>query len=145
MESNIIKPEIKDSLEIAKLIKDGWNSAYKGIISDEYLNNMDVEKIADKWKQRIENDIDNIYVYKENNQILGVIKYGKEENSYYNENMGEIYILYVKPENKRNGIGTQLLEFVKSKLIKEGYNKMIVWCLKGNVQGANFYKKMRRM
>ena len=37
---NIIKPKIKDSLEIAKLIKGGWNSAYKGLIPEDFLLNM---------------------------------------------------------------------------------------------------------
>ena len=38
--NNIVKPEVSDSLEIANLIKNGWNSAYKGIISDEDLKNI---------------------------------------------------------------------------------------------------------
>jgi len=62
MVSNIIEAEISDSLEIAKLIKDGWNSAYKGIILDEYLENMDVEKISKSWKEGIEKNKNNIFV-----------------------------------------------------------------------------------
>lgn len=137
--NNIIKPEISNSLEIAKLIKDGWNAAYKGIISDDYLNNMDVEKISESWKKNIEAN-KNIYIYKENDEILGVIRFGKSEYSYI-KSIGEIFVLYVKPELKRKGIGTQLFDFAKNKLIKDGYEKMIIWCLKGNKQGINFYKK----
>jgi len=140
MVSNILKAEILDSLEIAKLIKDAWNSAYKGIISDEYLENMDVEKISKSWKEGIEKNKNNIFVYKENNQILGIIRFGKSKD-YISENIGEIFVLYVKVQEKRKGIGTKLLEFAKNKFIKNGYDKMIIWCLKGNKQGASFYKK----
>ena len=136
---NIIKPEIKDSLEIAKLIKAGWNSAYKGIISDEDLYNMDVEKMAEKWKNNIESN-SNIYIYKENDTILGVIRFGKAED-VFTKKIGEIFCLYVKPEEKRKGIGTKLFNIAKNKLIEDGYDKMIIWCLKGNKQGENFYKK----
>lgn len=140
MIDNIIKPNLEDSLEITELIKEAWNTAYSGIISNDYLKNMDVEKISKSWKEGIEKNKNNIFVYKENNKILGVIRFGKAEG-FNTKNVGEIFVLYVKPEEKRKGIGTQLLDFAKDKLIKSGYNKMIIWCLKGNNQGTNFYKK----
>lgn len=140
MENNIMKSEVKDSNEIARLIKSGWNSAYRGIISDEYLTNMNVEKISKSWTEGIEKNKNNIFVYKENNQILGIIRFGKAENLNL-KNVGEVFVLYVKVQEKRKGIGTKLLEFAKNKFIEDGYDKMIIWCLKGNKQGANFYKK----
>lgn len=139
MINNIVRPEVESSLEIAKIIKDGWNAAYKGIIPDDYLKNMNVEKISENWKKNIERN-KNIYIYKENDEILGVIRFGKSEYPYIKP-IGEIFVLYVKPELKRNGIGTKLFEFAKDELIKAGYEKMMIWCLKGNKQGANFYKK----
>lgn len=140
MESNIVKPDASESLEIAKLIKDGWNSAYKGIISDEYLANMNIEVISESWRQAIDANRSNIYVYKENNQILGVIRFGKAEKFDSND-MGEVFVLYVKPEEKRKGIGSQLLRYAQNQLVENKYKKMIIWCLKGNIQGSNFYKK----
>ena len=137
--NNILKPEVKDSLEIASLIKDGWNSAYKGIISDEDLKNINVEKMSERWANIIEKE-ENIYIYKEENKVLGVIRFGKCEEINY-QNIGEIFCLYVRPEEKRKGIGSKLFEFAKNKLIEDGYEKMLIWCLKGNMQGANFYKK----
>ena len=136
MEQKIFKAKIEDAIEIANIIKKGWNSAYRGIISDEYLKNMNVEKISANWEKAIKNN-ENTYVYKINNELLGVIKFGKAES----ENIGEIYVLYVKVEEKRKGIGTALLAFAKEKLKEEGYNKIVIWCLKGNEQGVKFYKK----
>ena len=51
--TNIIKAELSDSTEIAQLIKDGWNAAYKGIISDEFLKNMDIQELSENWKNKI--------------------------------------------------------------------------------------------
>lgn len=138
VESNIVKPVVTDSLEIAKLIKDGWNSAYRGIISDTYLENMNIEKISKSWAEGIVKNKNNIFVYKVNNQILGIIRLGKAESL---KNIGEVFVLYVKKKEKRKGIGSKLLKFAKNKFIEDGYGKMIIWCLKGNNQGANFYKK----
>ena len=137
--NNICKAEVSNCLEIAKLIKDGWDAAYKGIIPEEYLKNRELDKMSKGWKEKIETTQE-VYVYKENNQILGVIMFGKARD-FECEDTGEVFVLYVKVEEKRRGIGSKLIEFAKNKLIEAGYRKMIIWCLKGNIQGENFYKK----
>ena len=97
--NNILKPQVKDALEIAKLIKDGWNSAYKGIISDEDLKNINAEKMSERWANIIEKE-ENIYIYKEENKVLGVIRFGKCEEINH-QNIGEIFCLYVRAEKKK--------------------------------------------
>ena len=86
---NIEKPKIEDSLEIAKLVISAWQETYKGLIDENYLKNLDENVSKNRWKQEIEED-KKILVYKENNQVLGVIKYGKEEKVGKD---GEIYVL----------------------------------------------------
>ena len=139
IEDNIKKAKIDDSTEIAKLIKSSWNFAYKGLISDDFLNNMDIKKLTQAWEKNIIQNSD-IYVYKEENEILGIIKYGEAEEK---PDFGEILVFYVKPEEKRKGLGTKLWNFAKQELIKQGYKNILVWCLKGNKQGTNFYEKMK--
>jgi len=137
---NIFKADMEDSGNIASLIKAGWNTAYKGLILNKYLDNMDVERMTENWKESIKRGQD-IYVYKERDEILGVIRFGKAEDASL-KNVGEVLVLYIKPEEKRKGIGTKLFTFAKNELIKQGYKEMVIWCLKGNMQGINFYKKM---
>ena len=134
---NVEKPKIEDSLEIAKLVISAWQATYKGLIDENYLKNMDENAATDRWEKEIKENKE-ILIYRENNQILGVIKYGEEENIGKD---GEIYVLYVKPDKKRNGIGTKLLNSAKQELLKDGYKNMVVWCLDGNKIGENFYLK----
>ena len=138
---NIFKANLENSNEIARLVKNGWNAAYKGLIADEYLENMNEDKMAINWKESIKKEESMIYVYKDDNEILGVIRFGKAEDTSL-KNVGEVLVLYIKPEEKRKGIGTKLFTFAKNELIKQGYKEMVIWCLKGNMQGINFYKKM---
>ena len=134
---NIEKPKKEDSEEIAKLVIDSWKTAYKGLINQKYLDNLNIEDSKNKWKKQIEENND-ILIYRENNKILGVIKYGESEGD---KEDGEVYILYVKPEEKGNGIGTKLFNTAKQELLKNDYKKMIVWCLDGNKIGEDFYLK----
>ena len=134
---NIEKPKKDDSQEIAKLVIDSWKTTYKGLIDDNYLNNLNIENVKNRWEEEIEKN-SNVLIYRENGEILGVIKYGKAELEKEN---GEIYVLYVKPEEKRKGIGTKLVNTAKQELLKSNYKNIIVWCLDGNLIGENFYLK----
>lgn len=134
---NIEKPKIEDSEEMAKLVISAWQDAYKGLIDADYLNSLDVDGSKERWKKEIEEN-NNVLIYRENRKILGVIKYDEAESE---KDKGEIYVLYVKPDEKRKGIGTKLLNTAKQELLKSNYKNMIVWCLDGNTIGENFYLK----
>ena len=137
VDDRIKKPQIEDSNDIAKLITDAWKITYEGLIDENYLMNLSEKDATDRWKKEIEAN-NKILIFKEDNNVLGVIKYGQEEK--YGGN-GEIYALYVKPTEKRKGIGTKLLNTAEQELLKDGYKNMIVWCLDGNKIGENFYSK----
>ena len=97
---NIVKPEIENSKEIANLVISAWRETYKGLIDENYLKNLNVEIAEERWKKEIE-ESNKILIYKENKKILGVIKYGESESEL---EKGEVYVLYVRPEEKRKGI-----------------------------------------
>lgn len=131
-----------DAKNIAKIIVSGWQTTYRGIVSNEFLDNMSVEKMTESWIKNIktQDENNNICVYEDENNILGVIRFGKADN-LQSEN-GEIHILYVKPEFKKQGIGTKLVKYAKEKLIKQKYKKMEIWCARENKSSIEFYKKM---
>lgn len=132
-----------DSYNIAKLIIAGWQTAYKGLIDDNFLNNMSVDIMTKNWEINIENqsEANNIYVYEENNKILGIIRFGKPDDSSSNYN-AEIHVLYVEPSLKRNGIGSKLFAFAKSYFVNKNTTDMIIWCLQTNLPSIKFYEKM---
>lgn len=139
----IRQANLSDAKNIATLIISGWQTAYKGLINQNFLNSMSISKMDEGWSKNItsQNKDNHIFVYENNNKILGVIRFGKpdDENSSYN---AEIHVLYVEPSLKRHGIGTKLFNFAKDYFIKNNTINMIIWCLKGNIPSINFYKKM---
>ena len=139
----IRKALTSDSYNIAKLLVSGWQTAYKGLIDDKFLNNMAVDIMAQNWEENIstQNTTNNIYVYEENNKILGIIRFGKPDDASSNYN-AEIHVLYIEPSLKRNGIGTKLFEFATNHFIKNKTTNMIIWCLKGNTPSIKFYEKL---
>ena len=51
MSIKIRKAEIADAEKIAKIKIEGWQTAYRGIIDDEFLDNMDRKKEIEKRRQ----------------------------------------------------------------------------------------------
>jgi len=140
----LIRKAIKeDSYNIANLIVASWQTAYKGLIDDNYLNNLSVSDRMTGWENNIlnQNENNHIYVYEEDSKILGVIRFGKPDDESANYN-SEIHVLYVEPSFKRKGIGTKLFDFARTYFINNNTTDMIIWCLRNNIPSIKFYEKM---
>ena len=134
---------IDDAEKVAKIKIEGWQTAYRGIIDDNFLDNMDINEEIEKRKNNIENGVD-VIVAELNNEIVGFCLYRnyiKDPESYPNANC-ELSSLYVKSSLKRKGIGTKLMQHVIHKLQNQGKTQMILGCLKANYPSRAFYEKM---
>lgn len=141
----MIRQAIKeDAPNISKLIISSWQTAYKGLIDDNYLNSISATIMSEKWEINIlsQNKDNHIYVYEENNKILGVIRFGKPDDESDTLHNAEIHVLYIEPSLKRRGIGTKLFNFAKEYFLKNNTTNMIIWCLKENSPSIKFYEKM---
>ena len=134
---------INDAEKVAKIKIEGWQTAYRGIIDDDFLDNMNINEEIEKRKNNIENGAD-IIVAELDNKIVGFCLYRnyiKDPESYPNANC-ELSSLYVRSSLKRRGIGTKLMQHVIQKLQNQGKTKMILGCLKENYPSRAFYEKM---
>ena len=135
-----------DARAISKIRINGWKNAYRGIVSDEYLDSIDDEKDYKRVYSRIlgkdkdYNPITIVFVDDITNEVLGFSSFG--EVITLNDNMYdcELYAIYVKPENKGQGIGKQMLVYINDYLKSIGKKEMILFCLKDNLLSRNFYE-----
>ncbi len=145
MENLIIRNVKKEDIpKIVDIQINGWKTAYRGIIDDEYLENLDSEYDL-KVKKMQKNYMNNGFVVVElNNQVVAFCRY-----IYDNSNSPEIIdadcelsVLYVESNLKNKGIGTALFKYVINEFKKQNKTCMVIWCLKDNVIGNRFYTKM---
>jgi ribosomal protein S18 acetylase RimI-like enzyme len=129
-----------DENGIAKVHVKSWQSTYKGIMKDDILNNLSVERREKSWKEEIDaNKI--IYVALNNEgQIIGFISGGRSRSTEYSYD-GELYAIYILAEYLRQGIGKKLISQLANELIAIGYQSMIVWVLRDN-PAINAYKEL---
>ena len=130
----------EDAENIAKLHAKSWQSAYKGILSDEYLANNVLKNRLETWQKRFENPKENQYIIlvEENDILLGfVCIFGNQDTEYGSL----IDNLHVKPDLKGKGIGKKLL-IKASDLILENYKTRIMhlWVFEANTSAIGFYE-----
>ena len=139
-EIRVRKATIKDIESIVKIKLNSWRETYKGIVNDEYLNNMDYQENYNKFKKEIENPNSKKqnYVITKNNKVIGYCKFAILKNDIYDS---QIYAIYIDNKFKNKGYGTILLNYVKEYLKTQKCKNMILWCIYRNYPSRFFYKK----
>ncbi len=116
-----------------------WNT-YKNLYSKEYIEKV-IEKFytVERIKKEIEEtnkDWNGYFVAVLDNQIVGAIGGG-----VYDENIAEVYVLYLDPEKRNLGIGTKLLQYLTDvQKNKYGATEQWVSVAKDNMLGIPFYE-----
>ena len=111
-----------------------WQEAYKGIVHQEYLDKLTLDKCIE-IAYKISN---NTLIAKLGDNIIGFSTYGKCRD-LESSHIGEVMAIYVLSEYYSRGVGFQLMSESLKKL--NDYNKIIVWVLKDNERAIHFYEK----
>jgi len=126
----------EDAYDLAVCGLSCWQSAYKGIIPDEYLDNMWAKK-----EQRVEGirkwltdpgDVIPHCVMLENKMIGFLDIHITDAN---------IWAIYLTEEFWGKGYGKQILDFAINKLKSLGHKKIYLWVLEENNRARRFYEK----
>ena len=147
MEYSIKEIEKDDLYDFIYVNLYSWNETYRGIMSDEYLDNMlkkldhDVERETNMF-DKIKREFPQykrfiLYVKDEPVGIIGISNSRIEEYP----DAGELCCLYLLNKAKNNGYGRIMFEKAKEELKKLGFKDMINGCLKDNPT-TEFYKHM---
>jgi ribosomal protein S18 acetylase RimI-like enzyme len=139
MSMQIRPAHIADVRQIAEVSISSWRSAYAGIMPDAVLDRLSVAEIERSWAERF--DIAGLWAFvaEERGQIRGWIKCGKCRDADA-DTAGEVYGLYIDPACVRRGIGRLLWQAAGRMLAEHGYGCVVVWVLKANYAGRQFYE-----
>ena len=111
-----------------------WQEAYRGIVSDRYLDTMTVEATTARARQFPENTL----IAKDKEKVVGFVVYGPSRDKDLMD-AGEVIAIYVLSEYYDRKIGYRLMNEAISRL-KE-YNTIFVWVLEKNERAIRFYQR----
>ena len=143
MEINIRKAIPEDAYNFTVCHISCWQSAYKNIVPQEYLENMlmEKEKRVDKYKNTLANPGNCEYycvIYAE--RMIGFIIINIRHNED-KSSIGEIWAIYLIEEFCGKNYGKILLDFAINELKHMEQNKIILWVFEENHRARHFYEK----
>src|SRR5688572_18910952 len=132
---------LTDARAIATVHVASERAAYQGILPDNVLASLSVEKQDVSWRERIANRPSTTLVADEAGSIWGWVNFGRSRDSDSTPSTGEIRAMYVSPERWRCGVGTALWQHSRSFLERAGYLEVTLWVLELNDLARQFYEK----
>lgn len=138
----VLRPAVNaDSSAIARVHIAGWQSAYRGIIADEYLDSLSIDQRQAFWRQQMHHEPCLLQVAEEPARgVIGFAYAGAHYGSFH-EYRGEIHAIYVLDQFQRHGLGRQLFAAAAAALLTANFQTMMVWALKQNPY-RKFYERL---
>jgi ribosomal protein S18 acetylase RimI-like enzyme len=131
-----------DVLGIAHLHVESWRSAYRGILSDDYLENHAHRDRLAVWQERLSAMAPNpmfVMVAEAGTQLAGFACVFPDEDAVFGSFLDN---LHVAPQLTGRGIGRQLLSAAAARLLTSGSRAgLYLWVLEQNHRARRFYKK----
>ncbi|RKR29955.1 GNAT family N-acetyltransferase [Arthrobacter oryzae] len=133
-----------DAARLAEVHVAAWRATYRGVMTDEYLDGLDVVRAAAAWRRNIGAPavgIEHLVVLSGTDvagfAILGPASSGSAPTT------GQLHAINVHPDWWAQGLGSVLFEAAEQKLIELGYDRAFLWVEKGNTRAINFYSNRR--
>jgi ribosomal protein S18 acetylase RimI-like enzyme len=133
---------MSDVTAIAHLHAESWRSAYRGILSDDYLENHAQGDRLAVWQERFSATAPNpifVMVAVAGAQLAGFACVFPDEDAVFGSFLDN---LHVAPHLTGRGIGRQLLSEAASRLVKSGSRAgLYLWVIEQNQGARQFYER----
>lgn len=130
-----------DAADIAAVHVRVWQTAYRGIIDDAYLQGLSVADRETGWNRRLADASILTLLAEEDGTTVGFVTGGKSRDADDPPSTAEIYSIYVDELRSRKGIGSALLQQMVKRLRRSGFKEVILWVLGENAPAMAFYAR----
>jgi ribosomal protein S18 acetylase RimI-like enzyme len=154
MERITIRPAaLGDEEGLAYVHVRSWQTAYRDILPDQFLEGLSVPAHVERWRERIANPGEGEFSIvaeaigaDRQRAVIGFAGGGPERDGFADVNGarydGEIYAIYLLAEWRSRGIGHQLMAPAAQALIGHGFRSVVIWVLKENANARHFYEAL---
>lgn len=134
-----------DALGVATVHVRSWQAAYRGLLPDPYLDQLDVERRRVGWTRAIaETDWPRggtLVAAEANANVVGFANVGPARDDDVDPLVvGELAAIYALPAVWGSGVGRRLMVAAVNVLRDAGNAEAILWVLEGNDRAQRFYE-----
>lgn len=130
---------LRDAKAIAEIHVASWQQAYKGILSDEHLDSLSLDKRQAFWREAIDLCEPQVVVVSDGTQIAGFVAFDRSRDKGTPSSTGEIWAIYAHPKYWGRGAGLALWDAARDGLQEEGCTKVTLWVALRNERALRFY------
>jgi len=125
-----------------------WQKAYRGMVSDVYLDNINLDDRIATWRQNLLTEtlangwpapID--YVVEVDGSVGGFANVGLWRDEATNNSAGELWAMYVHPDHWGQGLGYVLMKNVIAHFAAHSLSTGYLWVLDQNAMARRFYER----
>lgn len=133
----------EDAPGIASVHIASWQVAYRGLLPDTLLDTLSLEQRTQEWREILAMPRGSrTLVCLEADRIVGFVGFGPcRDDDLLQEQVGEVYAIYLLPDCWGKGYGAALLTSALEQLQDQGYQVVTLWVLDGNQRAIRFYER----
>ena len=121
-----------------------WRTSYRGLVPDALLDGLADDRWENGWRRAFESRDPTrvVHVAEIGGRIAGFAGGGRARPGAPPGYLGEVYALYVRPAQQRQGIGRVLLKAAATGLVERGLVPIVIWTLFDNPASRAFYEAL---
>jgi ribosomal protein S18 acetylase RimI-like enzyme len=131
----------KDARAIAEIHVRSWQAAYRGQLTDDYLDGLKVEDRLEQHRQALEAPGEHRTWIAEDGGVVGFAVTGPSQDADADDRTGELYAVYVDPGSFGHGVGKALCDRALADLRERGFRTATLWVLETNAGARRFYER----
>jgi GNAT superfamily N-acetyltransferase len=130
---------VQDAMDVARVHVRTWQAAYRGLLPAEYLDGLKPEDRAARYAFENPDTAKPFTIVAEDNGVIAGFATTGPARDVDAQGCGELYALYVDPDQWNRGIGVDLMMSARARLVELGFRQAILWVMEGNVRAERFY------
>ncbi|WP_328767623.1 GNAT family N-acetyltransferase [Streptomyces sp. NBC_00286] len=134
---------LADCEQVAAIRIRGWQHAYKGLLPQPYLDDLDVTTETARRRSHFEQAGKGVVnlVAERHGEVAGWSCHGPYRDAELPTQDAELYAIYVHPKHLSHGVGRALLQESTTRCTTAGHPRLFLWVLKENARARHFYEQ----
>jgi GNAT superfamily N-acetyltransferase len=119
-----------------------WQSAYRGLMPDDYLDGLHAEDHAARWREHLTapSSAEHLLVVVDDHRVVGFACVGPAHDGDASSDVGQLYAINLDPDVWGRGLGRELLRVATDRLRELGWLEAVLWVVPGNRRARRLYE-----
>jgi L-amino acid N-acyltransferase YncA len=134
-----------DAPQIARVHVASWRAAYHELLPERFLERLSADERERTWRRRIDaaRVDETVLVAERAGAVVGFASAGPTRDRDADARaVGEVYAVYLVPQEWGRGAGRRLLERLVDALQDRGFAHAGLWVLESNARARGFYEHL---